>query len=142
MPPGPTSLQGIARDKEALGFRGPAGGRTAPESLARTEEDNNANAGARRTEDLGSKKKDGDLVLVGGVVSALPPPFLMGDSDNTWTCMEEKLPCLPPRARGGVSSLQKNPLLPLGCPRAPPFPIKGGPRQPRKEDGLGLGEPD
>ena len=28
-----------------------------------------------------------------------------------------------------------SPSLPLGCPRAPPFPIKGGPRQPR--EGIG-----
>ena len=29
------------------------------------------------------------MVLVGGGVSALPPPFQKGDSDNTWTRMEE-----------------------------------------------------
>ena len=43
---------------------------------------------------MGSKKKDGALVLVDGGVSALPPPFLKVDSDSTWTCMEEKQPRL------------------------------------------------
>ena len=84
--------------------------------------------GARR---LGPKKKDGVSVLVGGGVSALRPPFLKVDSDNTWTCMEEKLPRLLHALREGFL-LPKNPPLPLGCPRVPPFPIKGGPRQPKK----------
>ena len=35
------------QDKEVLGFCGPAGGGTAPEGLARIEEDKNANVGAR-----------------------------------------------------------------------------------------------
>ena len=39
---------GRRRDKEASGFRGPAGGRAALEGLARIEEDKNANVGARR----------------------------------------------------------------------------------------------
>ena len=43
---------------------------------------------------MGSKKKDIASVLVGGGVNTLPPPFLMVDSDSTWTCMEEKLPRL------------------------------------------------
>ena len=41
---------------------------------------------------MGSKKKDGASVLVGGGVSPLPPPFLKVDSDSTWTRMEEKKP--------------------------------------------------
>ena len=47
--------------------------------------------GARR---LGLLEEGRALVLVGGGVSALPPPFLKVDSDSTWTCMEEKLPRL------------------------------------------------
>ena len=45
--------------------------------------------GARR---LGLQEEGRASVLVGGGVSALPPPFLKGDSDSTWTCMEEKQP--------------------------------------------------
>ena len=82
---------------------------------------------------MGSKKKDGVLVLVGGGVSALPPPFLKGDSDSTCACMEEKLPRLLHALREWFLPA-KTPPHPLGCPRVPPFPIKGEPRQPRKGD--------
>ena len=54
---------------------------------------------------MGSKKKDG--VLVGGGVSALPPPFLKVDSDNTWTYMEEKLPRLLFALREGFLPAKK-----------------------------------
>ena len=37
----------------------------------------------------------------------------------------------PSRAQGGISSRQKPLHFLLGCPRVPPFPIKGGPRQPK-----------
>ena len=47
LPLGPTSLRGIAQDKEAPGFRGPAGDRTTHGGLIRTKEDKNANVGAR-----------------------------------------------------------------------------------------------
>ena len=77
---------------------------------------------------MGSKKKDKASVLVGGGVSPLTPPFLKVDSDNTWTCMEEKKPRLHHALREGFLPA-KNPFAPFGCPRAPPFPIKGGPRQ-------------
>ena len=50
---------------------------------------------------MGSKKKERASVLVGGGVSALPPPFLKDDSDSTWTSMEEKLPRLPHTLREG-----------------------------------------
>ena len=94
---------------------------------------------------MGSKKKDIASVLVGGGVSTLPPPFLKIDSDNTWTRMEEKTPRPYHALREGYLPA-KNPSTPFGCPRAPPFPIKGGPRQPRKgdreQDMLGLGQPD
>ena len=59
LPPGPTSLWDIAQDKEAPRFRGPAGGRTTPEGLARTEEDNNANAGARRQKTWAPRRRTG-----------------------------------------------------------------------------------
>ena len=39
-----------------------------------------------------SKKKDRASFLVGGGVSALPPLFPKGDSDNSWTRLEEKQP--------------------------------------------------
>ena len=64
-------------------------------------------------EDLGSKKKDGASVLVGGGVSALPPPFLKVDSDITWTCMEEKLPRLL-HVLGEGFLLAKNPSTSFG----------------------------
>ena len=83
---------------------------------------------------MGSKKKDRASVLVDRGVSAIPPPFLKVDSNITWTCMEEKQPRLI-HTRGRGFFPPKTPPLPLGCPRAPPSPIKGGPRQPRKEDG-------
>ena len=84
--------------------------------------------GARR---LGLQEEGQASVLVGGGVSALPPPFLKGDSDSTWTHMEEKQPHhLHTLGEGFLPA--KNPPLPFGCPRAPPCPIKGGPRQPRK----------
>ena len=66
-------------------------------------------------EDLGSKKKDGVSVLVGGGVSALPPPFLKVDSDNTWTCMEEKMPRLLHALREGFLPA-KNPSTSFGLP--------------------------
>ena len=50
---------------------------------------------------MGSKKKDVVLVLVGGGVSALPPPFLKDDSNSTWIRMEEKRPRLPHALREG-----------------------------------------
>ena len=58
-PPGPTSLRGIAQDEEAPGFRGPAGGRTAPGGLTRIEEDKNANAGARRQKTWAPRRRTG-----------------------------------------------------------------------------------
>ena len=64
---------------------------------------------------MGSKKKDGVLVLVGGGVSALPPPFLKVDSDSTWTCMEEKLPRLL-HALGEGFLPAKNPSASFGLP--------------------------
>ena len=64
---------------------------------------------------MGSKKKDRVLVLVGGGVSALPPPFLKVDSDNTWTCMEEKLPRLLHALREGFLPA-KNPFTFFGLP--------------------------
>ena len=45
---GPTSPWGVAPEKVASGFRGPAGGRTTPGGFVRTEEDKNANMAARR----------------------------------------------------------------------------------------------
>ena len=39
---------GVALDKMVSGSRIPRGGRTTPEAFVRTEEDKNANAGARR----------------------------------------------------------------------------------------------
>ena len=45
--------------------------------------------------------------------------------------MEEKLLRLL-HALGEGFLPATTPPLPLGCPWAPPFPIKGGPRQPRK----------
>ena len=58
-PPGPTSLWGIAQDKEAPGFRGPAGGRTTPGGLIRTEEDKNANTGGRRPKTSAPRRRTG-----------------------------------------------------------------------------------
>ena len=66
--------------------------------------------------------------MVGGGVSPLPPPFLKVDSDRTWTRMEEKTPRLHHAPRKGFLPAKNN-SAPFGCPRAPPFPIKGGPRQ-------------
>ena len=43
--------------------------------------------GARR---LGLQEEGRASVLVGGGVSALPPLFQKGDSDNSWTRLEEK----------------------------------------------------
>ena len=55
-PPGPTSPRGIAPNKVASGFRGPAGGRTTPGGFVRTEEDKNANTGARRQKTWAPRK--------------------------------------------------------------------------------------
>ena len=68
-------------------------------------------------EDLGSKKKDMDSVLVGGGVSLLPPPFLKVDSDNTWTRMEEKTPHPLHAPREGFLPAKNPsaPLVALGC---------------------------
>ena len=59
LPPGPTSLRGIARDKEVPGFRGSAGGRTTPRGLIRSEEDKNANTGARRQKTWAPRRRTG-----------------------------------------------------------------------------------
>ena len=64
---------------------------------------------------MGSKNKDGVFVLVGGGVSALPPPFLKVDSDNTWTSMEEKLPRLLHALWEGFLPT-KNPFASFGLP--------------------------
>ena len=64
---------------------------------------------------MGSKKKDGVLVLVGEGVSALPPPFLKVDSDITWTYMEEKKPRLLHALREGFLPA-KNPSASFGLP--------------------------
>ena len=58
-PPGPTSPRGIALDKVASGFRGLVGGRTTPGGLIRTEEDKNANAGARRQKTWAPRRRTG-----------------------------------------------------------------------------------
>ena len=58
-PPGPTSHLGIALDKVASGFRGPAGGRTTPGGFVRTEDDKNANAGARRQKTWAPRRRTG-----------------------------------------------------------------------------------
>ena len=50
---------GRRQDKEVSGFRGPAGGRTAPEGLACTEEDKNANVGARRQKTWAPRRRTG-----------------------------------------------------------------------------------
>ena len=70
--------------------------------------------------------KDGALAMVGGGASPLSPPFLKVDSDNTWLHMEEKVPRLLGTPRRAFFP-PKTPTFPL-CPRAPPSPIKGGPR--------------
>ena len=64
---------------------------------------------------MGSKKKDEVLVLVSGGVSALPPSFLKVDSDNTWTCTEEKLPRLLHALREGFLPAN-NPSTSFGFP--------------------------
>ena len=68
--------------------------------------------GARR---LGLQEEGRASVLVGGGVSALPPPFVKGDSDNTWTCMEEKLPRLL-HVLGEGFLLAKNPSTSFWLP--------------------------
>ena len=68
--------------------------------------------GARR---LGLQEEGRASVLVGGGVSALPPPFLKVDSDSTWTCMEEKQPRLL-HALGEGFLPAKNPSTSFGLP--------------------------
>ena len=56
------------------------------------------------------------------------------DSDSTWARLEENQPRrLLARREGFLPAKNLSPSF-SGCPRAPPWPIKGGPRQPRKGD--------
>ena len=50
---------GRRRHKEVPGVHGPAGGRIAPDGLARTEEDKNANVGARRQKTWAPRRRTG-----------------------------------------------------------------------------------
>ena len=60
--------------------------------------------------------------------------FQKGDSDNTWTRVEENQPRRLLALREGFLPT-KNPSTSFsGCPRSPPWPIKRGPKQPRKKD--------
>ena len=68
--------------------------------------------GARR---LGLQEEGHSLGLGRWGVSPLPPPFLKVDSDNTWTCMEEKKPRLHHTPKEGFVPA-KNPLRSLWLP--------------------------
>ena len=131
MPPGPTSPRGVAKTRRPHGFAvlqaaGPLLKASPVHKRIRTP---TWALGARR---LGLQEEGWVSVLVGGGVSALPPPFQKGDSDSTWTRLEEKQPRRLLALREGFLP-SKNPSASFsGCPRAPPWPIKGGPRQPRK----------
>ena len=50
---------GIAPDKMASGSRSPAGGRTTPGGFVRTEEDKNADMGARRQKTWAPRRRTG-----------------------------------------------------------------------------------
>ena len=102
--------------------------------FVRTEEDKNADLSARRQKTWAPRRRTGPRSWSLGVSAHYLHLFPKGDSDSTWARLEENQPRrLQARREGFLPA--KNPSTSFsGCPRAPPWLIKGGPRQPRKGD--------
>ena len=128
---------GPRQDQKIPGFRSPAGGRTGPEGLFRMQEDKINDVGARRQKTWAPRRRTGLGLGRWGCQRTTSTFSPKDDSDNTWARLEENQPRhLLARREGFLPA--KNPSTSFsGCPRAPPWSIKGGPWQPRKEDGLG-----
>ena len=134
LPPGPTSLQGVAKTRRSQGSAVLQAAGLLPKASPVHKRIGTPTwaLGARR---LGLQEEGRSSVLVGGGVSALPPPFQKGDSDSTWTRMEKKQPRRLLALREGFLPA-KNPSTSFsGCPRAPPWPIKGGQNNQGREIG-------
>ena len=91
LPPGLTSLRGVAKTRRSQGSAvlKAAGLLPMASPVQKRIRTPTQALGARR---LGLQEEERASVLVGGGVSALPPLFLKSDSDSTWTRMEEKQP--------------------------------------------------
>ena len=125
---------GSRQDQKVPGFRGPAGGRTAPEGLFHMQEDKINDVGARRQKTWAPRIRAG-LSLGRWRCQRTTSTFSpKDDSDSTWAHLEENQPCrLLTRREGFLPA--KNPSTSFsGCPRAPPWPIKGGPWPPRRKE--------
>ena len=108
-----------------------AGGRTTPRGFIRTEEDKNANAGARRQKIWAPRRRTECWSWSVGVSAHylhLSKRMIATTHGHAW-----RRSCHVSFTRSGRGFFPpKTPPLPLGFPRARPFLIKGGPRQPRK----------